>query len=292
VAASIPFFIAIVAFMAYCIVEFRAKPDDPPDKEGEPIHGSTKLELIWTAIPLVVVMMLGVYSWMVLDRVEAKQKKPLVVKVVGQQFIWNYEYLKDGDKKLGIKTSGDLVVPVNRPLDFQITSEDVIHSFWVPAARLARDATPGVVTPLRFTPEKTGSYDIVCNELCGVGHTVMRAKLRVISQQDFGKWVAQQGGGGSGATSGGAAGGPDGKAVFNANGCGGCHVLAAAGGVGTAGPKLDGLGLSAAQIRESIVSPNAQITKGYPKGIMPLTFGKTLSQPELDALVKFIAASQ
>jgi cytochrome c oxidase subunit 2 len=286
-AVSIPFFVIIVAFMTFCIVEFRAKPGDPPDKDGEPIHGSTKLELIWTAIPLVVVIVLGIYSWMVLDHVEAKQKSPLLVKVVGQQFIWNYEYVKNGATPVGVKTSGDLVVPVSKPVKLQITSDDVNHSFWIPATRLKRDATPGVVTPLRFTPDKIGSYDIVCTELCGVGHAVMRAKLRVVSQPDFDAWVAEQQGGGKLA---GGGGGPDGKTVFNANGCGGCHTLAAAGAAGTVGPKLDGLGLTDSQIRESIVDPGAKIATGY-SNIMPPSFGKTLSKQEIDALVKFIAAS-
>lgn len=285
-AVSIPFFVIIVAFMAFCVVEFRVKPGDPPDRDGEPIHGSTRLEIIWTAIPLAVVLALGVYSWIVLDQVEAKQRNPLRINVVGQQFIWNYEYVGDDDGKIGVKTSGDLVVPVDKPLEFRITSIDVIHSFWVPAVRLKRDGTDGFSTPLRFTPSKTGSYDIVCAELCGVGHAVMRSKLRVVEQADFDKWLAEKKGGGGPAV--GTGGDVDGKSVFIDGGCGGCHRLAAAGGAGTTGPDLDDLKLTDAEILESIVNPGAKIADGYADA-MPPTYKDSLSKEELDALVKFLA---
>lgn len=287
-AVSIPFFVIIVAFMVFCVLEFRVDPSDPPDKDGEPIHGSTKLELIWTGVPLFIILLLGIYSWIVLDQVEAKQKNPLLINVTGQQFIWNYEYVKDGAEKVDVKTSGDLVVPVNKPLEFRITSLDVIHSFWVPAARLKRDATAGVVTPLRFTPQKTGSYDIVCTELCGVGHATMRGKLKVVSKADWVKWLAGQKGGKPGGGTGG--GGPDGKSIFTSNGCGGCHKLAAANGAGTTGPSLEGNGISAAQAREGIVDPGAKLATGFPN-VMPATFGKSLSKEELDALVMFLVES-
>lgn len=284
-AVSIPFFVIIVSFMLFCVIEFRADPADPPDKDGEPIHGSTKLELIWTIIPLIVVIVLGIYAWIVLDQVEAKQKDPLTIKVVGQQFIWNYEY-----PELGVKTSGDLVVPVNKPLEFKLTADDVIHSFWVPAARLKRDATPGFISPLRFTPDKTGSFPIVCAELCGAGHAVMRSTLRVVTQAEFDKWLKEQKGGGKAGGATGAGGeGADGKSVFTSAGCGACHKLADAGSAGTVGPDLDGLNLSAAELREAIVDPDAKIADGYPKGVMPKNFGDTISKSDLDALVEYLA---
>ncbi|MDO8630450.1 MAG: cytochrome c oxidase subunit II [Phycisphaerales bacterium] len=279
VAVSVPFVVVIFAFIAYCLIEFRAKPDDPDDKDGEPIHGSTRLEIIWTTIPLIVVVALGIYAWIVLDDIEAKPLDEMKINVVAQQFVFNYEY---PDQK--ITTSNELVVPVNKPLVFKLTSQDVIHSFWVPAARLKRDMTPGPATKMRFKPEKTGTYPIVCTELCGVGHAVMRSQLRVVSQAEFDKWVKQQQTGGGKP----AGGGGDGKAVFAANACGGCHTLAAANASGAAGPKLDGLGFDAAAMRESIVNPDAKIAKGFSKGIMPPTFGKTIPKKDLDALVDFL----
>lgn len=185
--ASIPFFVIICSMLAFMLIEFRAKPDDPDDKDGAPFHGSTRIEIIWTVIPTIVVLSLGIYAWTVLDKVEAKQPNSLTIKVIGQQFAWNYQY-----PTLGVKTGGDLVVPNNRPLYFEMTSADVIHSFYVPNARMKRDVADGFVTRLRFTPNKLGSFPIVCTELCGIGHATMRSTLRVVTPAEFTKWVAFQ----------------------------------------------------------------------------------------------------
>jgi len=182
--ASIPFFVIICGILAYCLIEFRAKPDDPIDKDGAPFHGSTRIEIVWTVIPTIVVMALGLYAWTVLDKVEAKQPNAMTIKVIGQQFAWNYQY-----PSTGVKTSGDLVVPLNRPLYLEMTSADVIHSFYIPAARVKRDVADGFVSRLRFTPNKLGAYPIVCTELCGIGHATMRSTLLVVTPAQFAKWT-------------------------------------------------------------------------------------------------------
>lgn len=186
-AASIPFFVIIVGVIAFVVLEFRADPDEGNERDGEPFHGSTKIEIVWTVIPTIIVVALGIYAWIVLDQVEAKQPNELKINVVGQQFAWNYEY-----PTLGVKTSGDLVVPKDRALYFEMTSVDVIHSFYVPNARLKRDTADGFTTRLRFTPDKLGSYPIVCAELCGIGHTTMRSTLRVVTPAEFKAWIARQ----------------------------------------------------------------------------------------------------
>lgn len=185
--ASIPFFMIIVGMLGFMLLEFRAKPEDADDKDGAPFHGSTKIEIVWTIIPTIVVMALGLYAWTVLDKVEAAKPNSMTVKVIGQQFAWNYQYPEQG-----IKTSGDLVVPVNQPLYFEMTSADVIHSFYVPATRMKRDVADGFTTRLRFVPNKLGSYPIVCTELCGIGHATMRSTLRVVTRPQFDAWVAAQ----------------------------------------------------------------------------------------------------
>jgi cytochrome c oxidase subunit 2 len=186
-AASIPFFVIIVAIILYCVVEFRADPNDPDDKDGLPMHGSTRIEIVWTLIPTVIVIGLGIYAWMVLSNVEAKKPNELRVNVVGQQFVWNFEY-----PTYGIKTQKELVVPNNRPLHFRMTSADVIHSFYVPGARMKRDIADGFTTNLRFTPTKLGTYPIVCTELCGIGHSTMRSSIRIVSPAQFTAWAATQ----------------------------------------------------------------------------------------------------
>jgi cytochrome c oxidase subunit 2 len=185
--ASIPFFMIIVAILGYCLIAFRAKPDDAIDKDGAPFHGSTKIEIVWTIVPTIVVMALGLYAWKVLDEVEAAQPNSMTIKVIGQQFAWNYQY-----PELGVKTSGDLVVPNNRPLYFEMTSADVLHSFYIPAARVKRDVADGFTTRIRFEPNELGEYPIVCTELCGIGHSTMRSTLHVVTPTAFAHWVAAQ----------------------------------------------------------------------------------------------------
>lgn len=280
--SSVPFFVIIVAAIAFMLVEFRATGDDD-ERDGEPMHGSTKLEIVWTVIPTLIVIGLGIYSWVVLDEIEAKQPNELKIGVVGQQFAWTFNYENSGKEKI---RSSELVVPKDRPLFFSITSLDVIHSFWVPNARVKRDATKGVVTPLRFTPTKLGRYPIVCTELCGIGHATMRQTLNVVEPEKFKKWVAN--GGKFTAAKPGKAGKADGAAIFASAGCASCHTLKAANAAGTLGPTLDTVGgQSSAELLESIVKPNAKIVSGF-NPIMPANFGQTLSKDDLDALVEYL----
>ncbi|MGH2907462.1 MAG: cytochrome c oxidase subunit II [Solirubrobacterales bacterium] len=183
--ASIPFFVIICAMIAFCVIEFRVKSDDPNEEDGAPFHGSTRIEIIWTVIPTIVVLALGVYAWMVLDDVEAREPNELKIQVVGQQFAWNFKY-----PSLGIETNGDLIVPKDRALFFEMTSADVIHSFYVPNARMKRDVADGFTSRLNFRPDKLGAYPIVCTELCGIGHATMRSTLRVVTPAAFAHWVA------------------------------------------------------------------------------------------------------
>ena len=283
--ASVPVFVGVTAFIGFCLLEFRAKPGD--DSDGAPIHGSTSLEFIWTAIPTIIVIVLGIYATVVLADIEKPQKKELEVKVIGEQFAWHFEY-----PQLGVK-SDSLVVPKDRPLHFRMTSLDVIHSFFVPNARLKRDLAAGKITQLRFTPDKTGNFPIICTELCGVGHTTMRGTLSVVTPTAFDAWVAKQKNGGKPAGATGAATGPDGKQVFTDAGCGACHALSTAGTSGAAGPALDRLaGLDPKTVRQSILDPEAIIAKGYTAGIMPATIGKDLPPAELDALVEFLTQAK
>jgi cytochrome c oxidase subunit II len=284
---SVPVFVLVMTIAIYSVVRFRAKPGDMGD--GAPIHGNTRLEIIWVTIPFIMVTALAIYGWITLDDLEAKQKNEMVVNVTGQQFTWSFEYPSE---KL---TSPELVLPVNRPIHFRIHTKDVIHSFWVPQFRLKSDAVPGLTTTIRLTPNRTGRYEVVCAELCGIGHSTMRQFVRVLPASDFNTWVQKQkqaaaGGGGGG----GQAAAPSGEEIFNSAGCAGCHTLKAAGATAKVGPDLGKLGAAANAkfIRTSIVDPNADVTKGYQPDIMPQNFGSQLSKEELDALVKYLLEAQ
>jgi cytochrome c oxidase subunit II len=289
---SVPIFVLVMTIAIYCVVKFRAKPGDMRD--GAPIHGNTRLEIIWVTIPFIMVSALSIYGWIVLDDIEAKQPDEMVVKVTGQQFTWTFEYPRER------VTSPDLVLPRDQPVEFQIQTKDVIHSFWVPEFRLKSDAVPGITTRIRLTPNKNGEWQVVCAELCGLGHATMRQDVRVVDRGEFDRWVDEQrqaaGGGGGEAGGGGGEGGgaaADGEQIFTSAGCGGCHTLAAAGTDGTTGPDLDEAlrGADAASVRASIVNPNAKIEKGFQEGVMPENFEQQLSPEELDALVEYLVES-
>jgi cytochrome c oxidase subunit II len=239
-------------------------------------------------VPFIMVTLLAIYGWYTLDNIEAKQKNEMVVSVTGQQFTWTFEY---PEEKVQTK---ELVLPVNRPIEFRVHSKDVIHSFWVPQFRLKSDAVPGLTTRIRLTPDKEGNYEVVCAELCGLGHSTMRQFVRVVPAGEFQTWLSDQkkaaGGGGGG---GGGAAAPSGEELFTSSGCAGCHTLAAAGATAKVGPDLGKLkDSSEGFIRKSIVDPNAQIEKGYKPDVMPQNFGQQLSKEELDALVKYLLESQ
>ena len=143
-------------------------------RDGAPIHGNTRLEIIWVTIPFLIVSALAIYGWIVLDDLEAKQPDELVVNVTGQQFTWSFGY--PGERV----RANTLVLPKDRPVEFRINTKDVIHSFWVPEFRLKSDAVPGLTTKVRLTPDRLGRYQVVCAELCGLGHSTMRQLVRVV----------------------------------------------------------------------------------------------------------------
>ena len=293
---SVPVFVLVMTIAIYSVVRFQAKPGDMGD--GAPIHGNTRLEIIWVTIPFIMVTALAIYGWIILDDIEAKQQNEMVVKVTGQQFTWTFEYPSEK------VNSPVLVLPVDRPVEFKIQTKDVIHSFWVPQFRLKSDAVPGLTTAIRLTPNKVGRYEVVCAELCGIGHSTMRQFVRVLPASEFDSWVSEQreaaGGGGGGEAEGGGGGsggeeaaGANGEEIFTSAGCAGCHTLAAAGSTAKVGPDLGKLGdADAASILESIVDPSAEVEEGFQDGVMPQNFGEQLSKQELDALVKYLLESQ
>ncbi len=189
---SVPIFVLVMTVAIYSVVKFRARPGDMGD--GAPIHGHTRLEVIWVAVPTVIVSVLAAYAWIVLNDVEAKQPNEIHVRVIGQQFAWHFQYLDEPGKP----TTDTLYLPKDRPVKFDVVTRDVIHSFWSPSIRLKTDAVPGLTTHIRVTPNKYGDFDIVCAELCGLGHSTMRQSLHVVSEPTFEAWLKKQQGGASG----------------------------------------------------------------------------------------------
>jgi cytochrome c oxidase subunit 2 len=285
-AICIVIFAIVAGVSVYAVWKFRAPPDDWED--GSPIHGHTRLEVVWTAVPLVLVTAISIYSGIVLTETEDVPLDHPKVDVTAQQFAWSFSY-----PNMNIM-SGNLVLPVNREVELDLTAKDVIHSFWVPQWRVKQDTVPGIHTHIVVTPTKIGTFPIICTELCGLGHAAMRSQAVVLSRADYAKWVDQQKKGGGAASAGGSQ-TSDPKAIFTSTsiGCANCHTLAAAGTHGQVGPDLDKVlpGKGADFIRQSIVDPNAEIAKGYQPNIMPGDFEQKLSKPQLDALVQFLVKS-
>src|SRR5579862_6906074 len=289
IAICIALFSVVVAVIVYSVLRFRARPDDLED--GPPIHGHTGLEITWTAIPFVLVTAIA------LSRNDAQGADTLRINVTAQQFTWTFSY-PDANNA----TSPVLFLPEGRSVELYMRSLDVIHAFFVPQFRLNEDIVPGLVTNLHVTPDRLGTYPLICNELCGLGHSLMRTEAVVMTPDAFAKWLAkqkQEAGAASSSSGSGSSGTSAGLAVFKSQPCATCHTLSAANATGTIGPDLDKLVAYAQQahqplaafIRESIVNPNAYIQPGFPKNTMPQTFAQTLSAAQLSALVQFLVQS-
>ena len=186
-------FAIVMVMLGYCVWKYRAKPGDESD--GEPIHGNTKLEITWTVIPTVIVLFGAIYSWIVLSDIESEASDRMPINVTAQQFEWTFNYPQGNGKVVSSKT---LVVPEGRKLDLHLTALDVIHSFWVPEWRIKRDLVPAgpggndVDNTVVVTPDRVGTYNVVCTELCGFGHSTMRALVRVVPESEFESWLDKQ----------------------------------------------------------------------------------------------------
>jgi cytochrome c oxidase subunit 2 len=179
-------FAIVAAVSVMAVVRFRVQPDD--DSDGPPIHGHTGLEILWTAVPTLLVTAIAIVSAVVLAKDDAAGANPLRVNVYAQQFFWSYNYPGYDNKRSSI-----LRLPVNRSVVLRMTAKDVIHSFWVPEFRQKQDAVPGIHPTLHITPNKVGTYPVVCTELCGLGHALMRSRVVVMEPEAFERWASRKG---------------------------------------------------------------------------------------------------
>ena len=293
-------FALVAAVIIYAVWTFRVQPDD--DTDGPPIHGHTGLEIAWTVVPAVLVIAIGIVSAVVLSQNADAGRDPLQVRVFAQQFAWRFGYDRDVRSK-------ELVLPVDRGVEFTLESADVIHSLWIPEMGQKQDVVPGVTQKIVITPTRTGRFTLICTELCGLGHSTMRAPVRVLEQAAFATWLDQQAqavegeageDGGSRPGAGGSGTRDTGEATFASAGCGGCHTLSKAGTDSQIGPSLDDVGGAAEQagmpvgafVRQSIVDPDAVIAPEYQPGVMPKDFAQSLSPEELDALVAYVSGEE
>jgi cytochrome c oxidase subunit II len=183
--ASVFVFALVVSILAVSVLRFRRRFGDESD--GKPIHGHTGLEVVWTAIPAVIMTVAAIASGVVLADIEEKKPGTKTIQVTGQQFAWTFDYRDEG-----VKGTGELHLVKGTPYLFRIHAKDVLHSFWVPEFRLKKDAVPGMTTQVRIEPNRIGTYSVVCAELCGLGHSTMRARVVVEEQEKFDRWADAQ----------------------------------------------------------------------------------------------------
>jgi cytochrome c oxidase subunit 2 len=309
VGICIAIFALVAAVMIYAVLRFRVQEDDFED--GPSVHGHTGLEITWTAIPFVLVTAIAIVSAIVLSRNDAQAENTLRINVVAQQFEFAFSY-PDANNV----TSPVLRLPEGRSVELYMRSLDVIHSVFVPQFSQKEDLVPGLVTQLHITPDRVGTFPLECTELCGLGHSLMRSQAIVMKPAAFDAWLQQQeksaapapststattttSSTGTTSTSTTPSASAAGLSVFNNSGCGTCHTLSAANATGTVGPDLDKLVSYAKQakqplapfVHDSIVDPDKYVQPGYQKGLMPSTFGQSLTKTQLDALVAFLVQS-
>lgn len=283
------FFALIMVPLVYSLVVFRRRAGD--SGEGEHIEGNTPLEIVWTLIPLVIVIALGYIGADNLAQIRAVDPQAAQIKVTAFQWGWRFEYPQGF-------TSNTLYLPVDQQVVLNMESQDVLHSFWVPEFRLKQDLVPGRVTEYRITPTLVGEYKVRCAEICGTSHAYMEAPVKVVSRAEYDAWIADQSAQAQAAAAA-SAGSPDparGQKLYNESGCKACHSLDGSKGVGPTWKDLfgesiklaDGSSVTAdeAYLIESIKQPGAKTVEGYPPSAMP-SFSY-LSDGQVADLVAFI----
>lgn len=281
-AISFIFIIGLTAFMIFTVIRFNRKKNKP----AQQFTGSVKLEIIWTVIPLVLVLMMFYYGWMGFAPMRKVPKDAMAINAIGRMWEWEFDY---GNGKL----SKELVIPVDKPVRLNLISEDVNHSLFIPAFRVKEDVVPGYDNYLWFTPTYVGEYDILCTEYCGLLHASMVSKAKVVSLEDYEKWLENLVATGNVPL-------PEGHAILKNNGCFACHSLD---GTKLVGPSFKGLygservvvtadGEKTVQaldeyIRTSIYEPDKEVVKGYNKGLMQ-AYNKLVSEEDIVKINEYL----
>lgn len=279
---SIFLLILITIVMIYFIIRYNKKRHPV----AADIRGNNWLELIWTIIPTILVLLMFWYGYIGYVPMKQVPDDAMEITVIGRMWSWTFEY--DNGRK-----SDRLVLPHNKPVKLDLVSQDVLHNLYIPAFRIKEDVVPGGDNYMWFIPQKEGSYDILCAEYCGLRHSYMITKLEVVSPEEFNEWYELP---------------PDSMMnqvdmwynITRANGCIGCHSTDGSKLVGSTFKNLYGaekviiegeeektIIVDKPYLRRSIYDPNAQIVKGYPVGIMP-NYTDQISDEDVEKIILYI----
>lgn len=185
-ASSAVLFIFVVGYLLYFAIAFRRRKSDPADAIGIQLHDNTKLEVWWTVVPTIFVIIMAIFSIRIWYTIQVQPNNGMVVEALGHQWFYTFRYPQVHGEILNA-----MHLEVGLPITLHVTSYDVIHSFWVPAFRLKADMVPGLINTLRFTPERVGTYPIICTEFCGTLHGEMDKQTVVVeSKPRFDAWYA------------------------------------------------------------------------------------------------------
>ena len=198
----VPITVLVLALLLYCMVRFNARANPTPSRTSH----NTTLEVLWTVVPIIILVMIAIPSFRLLYKQIEIPPADLTVKAVGYQWYWGYEYpdngeisfdsvmLEDDERAPGqprlLAVDNQLVVPVGKVVRVQVTAADVIHSFALPSFGVKIDAVPGRLNETWFKAEREGIYYGQCSELCGTNHAFMPIAIRVVSEEQFGRWIA------------------------------------------------------------------------------------------------------
>lgn len=270
--------VIISLVIVYFAIKFRRKHRDEIPR---PVEGSMKLELAWSIIPFMISMGIFVWSASLYFNMYRPPSEALEIYVVAKQWMWKFQHL-DGQREIN-----ELHVPIGRKVKLTMTTEDVIHSFFVPAFRVKMDVVPGKYSTIWFEPTKAGRYHLFCAEFCGTSHSGMIGWIDVMEAPEYQAWLAGGAAEGSLASSG--------EKLFQQLACNTCHRSDGQG----RGPVLEGifgkevqlqdgrrLIVDEAYVRESIVNPRAKVVAGF-QPIMP-TFQGQVSEEQLLQLVAYV----
>ncbi len=281
---SIFFLIGITAVMIYFVFRYNKKRNP----KATNIEGNNTLEILWTAIPTVLVLIMFYYGWVGFKPMRNVPANAIELKVYGQMWKFSFEYPNG-------KQTDSLVVSINQPFKLNLISRDVNHSFYIPSFRVKEDLIPGKNNYMWFEANKLGRYDVMCAEYCGQLHSAMLTSITVVDDATYQKWLAQA----ESITN-----ENPGLTLMKKNACFTCHTLD---GSRLVGPSLKGvfgrnetvltddkeheIVVNEDYIKRSIKTPNADIVKSYMKGLM-IPYENVLNDEQIDQIINYLKTVQ
>ncbi len=289
---SVFFLIGISGLIIWFIVKYNNKKHPV----AEQIHGSNTLEVIWTIIPLILVMIMFFYGWSGYSPASKAPKDAMKIRAISRMWSWSFEYDN------GVKTD-TFYIPQDKPILVDLISMDVVHSMYIPAFRIKEDLVPGRTNRMWFIGQKPGSYELFCAEYCGLSHSYMYTEVKVLEPEKYASWMASR----SDTTAYAAAAavpGALGKKVIEANGCLACHSTDGSKLIGPSFKGVYGTEQSVVTdgktrkvkaddeyIHRSILEPDADVVEGFRKGQM-VSYKGQLTDEDIKQIIEYLKTLQ